>query len=380
MTDDSSMQRISRLTPLSAVLSIIDRRVVPVAPRQNPRPLSVGAVLAQDVSAPSLPPAPVALRDGYAVEAAAIADAGAYAPVPFRANPKRVDAGEPMPPGTDAVTPFDAVIFRNDRAEAVAAIAPGEGVLPAGADARAQIPLRRAGERVRSIDKAVLTAACLDVSTRRPRICIARGEAAKSAHIEGVFDLLDAVIFAAGAWTKNWTENAIPLRDALAGCDFDAVIAVGGTGSGRHDASVRTLARLGRVEVHGIAISPGETAAFGFANTKFDAVDEKPVLLLPGRVDAALAALLLIGEHLIARLAGGKVEDGQTMLPLKRKVTSTIGLVELIPVSCVGGMAEPLASGYLPLGALARSDGWLAIPAESEGFAAGTPVAVRPWP
>ena len=43
--------------------------------------------------------------------------------------------------------------------------------------------------------------------------------------------------------------------------DVDAVIAIGGTGVGRDDASVATLARLGRVEVHGIALSPGETAA-----------------------------------------------------------------------------------------------------------------------
>ena len=67
-------------------------------------------------------------------------------------------------------------------------------------------------------------------------------------------------------------------------------------------------------------------------------------------------------------------------LPLKRKVTSTIGLTELVPVSCAGAVAEPLASGYLSLESLARSDGWLVVPAESEGFAAGAPVAVRPWP
>jgi hypothetical protein len=43
-------------------------------------------------------------------------------------------------------------------------------------------------------------------------------------------------------------------------------------------------------------------------------------------------------------------------------------------------MAEPLASGYLSFTALAHSDGWIAVPSESEGFAAGTPVAVNPWP
>ncbi len=55
------------------------------------------------------------------------------------------------------------------------------------------------------------------------------------------------------------------LHEALARDEADAVIAIGGTGGGRDDESVRTLARLGRVEAHGIAVSPGETAAFGFA-------------------------------------------------------------------------------------------------------------------
>jgi molybdopterin molybdotransferase len=136
---------------------------------------------------------------------------------------------------------------------------------------------------------------------------------------------------------------------------------------------VRTLARYGAVEAHGIAVSPGETAALGFVGTR-------PVLLVPGRLDSALAIWLLLGRHLVAKLAGGKIEDMPVMLPLKRKATSSIGLTELMPVSCSDGMAEPLGSGYLSFESLARSDGWIVIPADSEGFAAGTPVGVRAWP
>ncbi|MGA8357825.1 MAG: molybdopterin-binding protein, partial [Xanthobacteraceae bacterium] len=121
-----------------------------------------------------------------------------------------------------------------------------------------------------------------------------------------------------------------------------------------------------------IAVAPGETAAFGFAG-------ERPVLLMPGRIDAALALWLLIGRRLVAKLAGGGVADTPTVMPLKRKATSTIGMTELIPVSCADGMAEPLASGYLSFMALARSDGWVVVPADSEGFAAGAQVAVTLW-
>jgi molybdopterin biosynthesis enzyme len=209
-----------------------------------------------------------------------------------------------------------------------------------------------------------------DVTIRLPRIHIVWGGEARSPLIETALVTIIRIIGEAGGLV---TGRSITLDSALGDPETDAVIAVGGTGSGQRDAAVHTLKRLGQVEVHGIAVSPGETAAFGFAGTR-------PVLLIPGRLDAALAIWLLIGRHLVAKLAGGSVTDLPATLPLKRKVTSTIGLTELVPVSCAGGVAEPLASGYLSLQSLAHSDGWIVVPAASEGFAAGTPVAVRAWP
>jgi molybdopterin molybdotransferase len=370
----SSAQHISRLTPLRDVLAAIERGVSPVAPGSCQVAQALGCALAEDVAVPLLPPAPIALRDGFAVEAAAVSDASSYAPIALSAMPPRVDAGEALPAGTDAVLPLDAVTGRGERAEAIAAVAPGDGVLAAGGDAEPGTPLRRAGERLRTVDLAVLSAAGITTAMfRAPRVCLARGSAAKTAPIDAVLAFLARALWSAGAEPLDHSRSVGHLDAALTDDHVDAVIAVGGTGSGRQDAAVQTLARRGRVEVHGIAVSPGETAAFGFVETR-------PVLLIPGRVDAALAVWLLIGRRLVAKLAGGSVEDSPTMLPLKRKVTSTIGLTELIPVSSAGGMAEPLASGYLSFAALARSDGWTVVPADSEGFAEGTPVAVRPWP
>ncbi len=371
MADDNSIQRITRLTPLATVLELIEARVRAVQPQWvNPLGL-LGRTLAQDVSAQWTPANDVALRDGYAVEAAAVTDAGPYAPLPFAAIPARVDAGEPMPEGCDAVLPLDAVNVHDGRAEAIAPVSPGDGVLAAGADAAGAIPLRRAGALGRIIHVAVLKAAGVEaVAIREPRIALALGGNAGGAAINAALGMLVAAISDVGG---VMIQNPIMLEAALAEQGADAIIAVGGTGSGRRDDAVQTLARLGQVEAHGIAISPGDTAAFGFAGGR-------PVLLIPGRLDAAIALWLLIGRHLIAKLAGGVVEDVVRELPLKRKVTSTIGMTELVPLSCAGGMAEPLASGYLSFTALARSDGWIIVPADSEGFGAGTQVGVRPWP
>ena len=162
---------------------------------------------------------------------------------------------------------------------------------------------------------------------------------------------------------------------ALAAESADAIVAIGGTGSGRNDASVQTLARAGRLAVHGIALTPGETAALGF-------VGPRPVLLLPGRLDAALAVWLVVGRRMLERLAAAKANEHEPAetLTLARKVASTVGLAEVVPVRRNAGQAEPLATKYLPLSALARSDGWILVPADSEGYAAGAQVQVRPWP
>jgi molybdopterin molybdotransferase len=371
MVEDSSVQRISRLTPLANVLAAIESRVGAVEPQRLALAQALGATLAEDVIAGPLPLQAIALLDGYAVEAAALADAGSYMPVPLPPTARRIDVGEALPSGCDAVLPVDAVALRGGRVEAVAAVAPGQGVLPAGDDANPRTPLCRAGERLRGLDIAVLQAAGIEtVSVRVPRVGIVGSGPARPPIVEAARAMLIRAVIEAGGTPVG---KALTLVASLDDEQPDLIIAIGGTGSGRGDESVRTLARYGTVEAHGIAVSPGETAALGF-------VGARPVLLVPGRLDAALAIWLLLGRHLVARLAGGKIEDMPVMLPLKRKVTSAIGLTEVIPVICADGMAEPLGSGYLSFESLARSNGWVVIPADSEGFSAGTPIAVRRWP
>jgi len=366
----SGIQRISRLTPLRAILALIESRVSPVKARKCATAAAAGFTLADDVVTAERPTSSIALSDGFAVDAAAVADAGPYAPALLPALPQWIEAGQSLPIGTDAVAPLDAITQRGERVEVIVPVLAGQGILPAGGDAAAQTVLRRAGERMRDIDCAVAAAVGFaELNVREPRIWIARGRAATTPLIDAGLAMLARFVGKSGATNHG---ELTDLHEALARDEADAVIALGGTGGGRDDESVRTLARLGRVEADGIAVAPGETAAFGFAG-------ERPVLLMPGRIDAALALWLLIGRRLVAKLAGGGVADTPTIMPLKRKATSTIGMTELIPVSCADGMAEPLGSGYLPFTALARSDGWIVVPADSEGFAAGAQVAVTLW-
>jgi molybdopterin biosynthesis enzyme len=341
-----------------------------VTPREVDTAAAIDRVLVGDVNAVLNPRTPLALRDGWAVSAELTTDASSYAPVPLAAA-TRIDAGEPMPAGADAVAPFDVVVMRGGRTEIIAPIGAGEGVLPTGADADRQTTFAQEGRRLTRVQAAVLAAAGVTrLHVCEPRVRLARARAVGDDVIDAALALIAGEIAAAGGRVLRGDAE---LETALGDDAADAIVAIGGTGSGRHDVAVYTLARLGRVEVHGIALAPGETAAFG-------AIGPRPVLLLPGRLDSALAVWLMIGRRLMARLAGGTEDEPTTKARLARKVASTLGLAELIPVRIRDGAAEPIASGYVPLSTLARADGWILVPADSEGYPPGAEVVIRPWP
>jgi molybdopterin biosynthesis enzyme len=366
MTD---AQIIAKLTPLAAARAMLETGTEPVPARERVLADAAGCVLAEDVRIPSRPAAPLALRDGWALRAEETLGASGQAPVPLTETPIRIEAGTPVPPGRDCVASLDAVRIGDGIAEALEAVAPGAGLLPAGGDVAEAHPVKRAGERLKTTDLAALAALGLATARLRlPRFALAL--ARDDAVLKAAMQLVAADAKARGAEI----EIAAHLDEALADEGVDAVIGVGGTGSGRNDASVTTLARAGRVALHGLALSPGETAALGF-------VVARPVLLLPGRIDAALAVWLLLGRPLLDRLAGVIAkEEGGTTLPLARKIASTVGMTELIPVRCSDGQAEPLAANYLPLSVLSRADGYVVIPPESEGSSAGSAVRVWRWP
>ena len=185
----------------------------------------------------------------------------------------------------------------------------------------------------------------------------------------------DAVALAISRAVAAFGANVIfvrALERALADEQTDIVITIGGTGAARDNASVAMLRRMGEVAIHGFGIAPGESAALGSAKGH-------PVLMLPGRLDAALAPFLVVGDALLRRLTGAATSEAMPVT-LTRKIVSTIGLCEVVPVRRIDGGVEPLASGHWSMQAITRADGWVMVPPESEGFAAGTQLAMRAFP
>jgi molybdopterin molybdotransferase len=374
MAASEPIQTISKLTPLTDILLTVDAEVKPVTPRTIEVFAAAGRTLAADGLAPSRPASALALQDGWALSADETLGAGSsHTPSPLVRTPSRIEAGQALPAGTDSVAPIDAVKVIDGRAEALIVVNPGDGVLAAGTDSDSAIPLRRAGERLRNTDLAAFSAAgiaCITVREPRIRVLPVRG----SGIINAAARLVVADIERRGG-AARLDDSGRGLDVAMAAESADAIVAIGGTGSGRNDSSVQTLAREGQLTVHGMALTPGETSAFGF-------VGVRPVLLLPGRLDAALSVWLIVGRRLLDRLAAAKSSDNEPTetLTLARKVSSTIGLAEVVPVRRNGTEAEPMAIKYLSLSSLTRSDGWILVPADSEGYSAGSSVQVRPWP
>jgi molybdopterin biosynthesis enzyme len=365
MTQFEATQRLSALTPIAEVLARVAALAQPVAPRDAAVADAEGRVLAADVgvTAPR-PAAPIALIDGWAVRADRVADAGPYAPMPILPAPEWVDSGAALPRDTDAVLPPDAVTVTADGAEAHATATAGDGVLAAGADAGPQAALRRAGERLRAVDVAALQAVGIArVRVREPRVRVVSTAGAET----------DAVALAISRAASAHGIVVIfvrALERALADEQTDIVITIGGTGAGRNDDSVAMLRRIGQVDIHGFGIAPGESAALGMAKGH-------PVLMLPARLDAAMAAFLIVGDALLRRLTGALTSKPAMPVTLARKINSTIGLAELVPVRRVADGVEPLGSGHWPAQALTRADGWVLVPPDSEGFAAGTQLEMR---
>jgi len=369
VSDHQSPQRIARLAPLADVLAWIDANVHPVAPRDTSVADAIGKRLADDISAAqAIPPHAICLRDGYALQSDWTSDASAYAPAPLATIPARVDFGDALPAGADCVAALEHIAIKGARAEALAVAAPGEGILPAGGDAAANQRFLSAGKRLRASDAAMLRAAHISkVSIRAPHISVAQAGREEDTIIASAVTMIEAAIVAAGGTATGVNTS---LESAFAK-DADAIIAIGGTGVGRNDASVMALSRAGKVAFHGIGLNPGETAAIGDANGR-------PVLLIPGRIDAALACWLVLGQRMLARLAGSSIDDVTTPVKLTRKITSTIGIADVVLLKRNGGDAEPLASGYWPMQALAQADAYCVVPPESEGFPAGATVNASP--
>lgn len=363
-----------------------------------------GRVLAEEVRAPiEVPPFDRAAMDGYALRGGETTGASEYNPLSFqvcgralpgrphasiveRGSAVRIMTGAPLPEGADAVVPAEFATERDGVVEITTPFAPGKHVGRRAEDVAKDAVLLEPGRRLRAQDVGLLASVGLDRAcvVRRPRvrIIVTGDELVAPGVTKGPHQIYDAnsamlrgLVARDGAVLENvcrLADDRDAIRQAMLAHEADVVLISGGSSVGAEDHAPNILAELGEVAVHGIAMRPSSPAGFGRIGAVL-------VFLLPGNPVSCLCAYDFFAGRAL-RLLGGRAADWPHRTQravLARKIASAPGRVDYCRVRLSGGEAEPLAlSGASILSSTTRADGFVIVPAESEGYGPGTEVTV----
>ena len=362
---DMRLVGFSSRAPLAEALAWVDACAAALPAQPVATAGAAGRVLAAPVASPAdWPDADGAGIDGYAVLASETEGASEYNPLSL--GMALVAAGLPMPAGTDAVLPFAMAQRHGAALEAMASLGRGAGVERRGSLLRAGDAAVRAGA-LRPQDVALLLALGIRQVgvVRQPRVAlVVAGPKAGP-------DLLSPLLHALAA-----RDGGLPRASTLPAAGADLILMAGRTGAGPDDDAALTLAAAGGVlDMHGIAVRPGDSAGLG-------RLAGVPVMLLPGAPHACLAVYDLLAARAVRRMAGIVLLEPYRAIEavLGRKAVSSVGYVDLVPVRLDDGHAIPL--GQADAGGLAgavRADGFLVVPEASEGYPAGATISIRTY-
>lgn len=358
------------LTSLDTALARLLEGVRAVPPVELPLADTIGCVAAEmPPLKASLPAFSIATTDGWAMRAHDLAGASSYAPLLLQASPVWVEAGDRLPDGCDCVLDESALEKSGPMFQVVTEAIPGEGIRRAGEDIATGATAFAAGRPVTATDLIGARAAGRHTfPVRRPRVQVVGVPARDGQSVSAEFVAASAREAGADvALTIAAARDAAAIASTIGDQARDLLLIVGGSGVGRSDEAVAALAARGNVAAHGLAVTPGRTAAVG-------RIGPTPVVVIPGGPAPALAVWLALARPVLDRLML-RAPRHATIHPLARKIASSIGFAELVLIKELDGKWTPLAAGDLPLGKIASADWWLMVAADSEGYAEGARVA-----
>lgn len=365
---------------------------------------AAGRILATDVIAPvDVPGFDRAAMDGYALRGAETAGASEYNPLAFpvlgQAMPGqpfvgairpssavRIMTGAPVPDGVDAVVPAEYATEAQGQILITRPVAPGQHVGHCGEDIRAGTSALSAGRCLRPQDVGLVASLGLAqvpvVRQPRVRILVTGNEVKAPGTPKGQYQIYDANSYMLrGLITRDGGlldaqyrlgDELDEIRNALRVPGTDVILVSGGSSVGREDYAPQLIAELGELAIHGVAMRPSSPAGIG-------RIGETLIFLLPGNPVSCLCAYDFFAGRAI-RLRGGRLADWPhrtRQCAVARKIVSAIGRVDYCRVRIVDGRVEPIAlSGASILSSTTRADGFVIVPAESEGYAPDTEVMV----
>jgi len=386
------------LTRVNSALEFLLSKVEPLNRAEEvPLAKSGGRIAASAVTAPR--PAPGyrrAAMDGFAVKASDTFGA-------TESSPNRIDLAESVKQGT--AIPVHTGGFVPDEANAVlkiedtrkeggelavySSLAPGDNVSPVGEDVEQGDKLIEKGEEVQPAHLGLLRSLGVEsvqVLDKPSVAVLPTGEElvppgeepgpGQTVQSNGIM-VAEAVRTWGGVPEEKEVLSDEP-SDLARGLDWglngkDVVVFTGGSSVGRRDRIVEVLEGRGEVLTHGVAIQPGKPVALAL-------VEGTPVIALPGYPVATLTDAYFFLRPLLAHLNGRNTENSTGKVKLTRKIHSKLGKLSLVRVEVEAGKATPVrVSGSGVLSSVTRSDGFVLVPEDSEGIAAGEEVELHDW-
>ncbi|CAN5346604.1 molybdopterin molybdotransferase MoeA [soil metagenome] len=371
---------------------------------------AIGRVLASEINTPfNLPRFANSAVDGYALSSAPgigqigvvrTIGAGDLAGEPIKSDEcVKIFTGAPTPPGAYAVAMQEDCDIQGNAIRVKGALKLRQNIREEGEEFRAGESVLSAGMPINSAGIAIIASLGLqEVSVySKPKIgivvtgaeLIPPGQDLAEAKIYesnsfGLIATLSEIQFSPTVVTlvdDDPERTSCALREAIDECDV--LIVTGGVSVGDRDVVRSALISLG---VEGIfwrvAIKPGKPIFFGKRTSK--GLSKQVVFGLPGNPMAVLVLFRLFVQPYLQRSIGFNKPVLPWRATLLQDIPHKVGRRELVPGVLTVGEKEfsvqpILGQGSHMLGGLARANGLIDVPSESEGIVAGQSVLVLPF-
>ena len=373
-------------------------------------------VLAEQITADrNLPPFPRSTRDGYAVRSADLFQLPATLDViaeikageKLERIPSMISSGQaaaimtgaPVPSGADAVVMVEYTSEREQRVEITRAVAPGENVVPEGAEAREGTVLISRGTRLN--DAAIALAASVGKSQlqvyKRPRVAVlTTGD-----------EIVDVNATPGPTQIRNSNSYSLAVQIAKAGGEpvllpiapdepsglrrlmeeglkSDLLLMTGGVSMGRYDLVEQVLAEL-KAEFFftGAKIQPGRPVVFGRSAAQGTGGD-KYFFGLPGNPVSTMVTFELFARPMLESLAGMSARKLKFVhAKLKSEIRVKSGLKRFLPAILSGEFEDSQVElvrwqGSGDIAATALANCYIVVPEDCEKIQAGEYVPILP--
>ena len=382
------------------VIETVRRLRGPITSESVPLGQSAGRVLSQAILADrDYPPFDRSTRDGFAVRASELSQAGAALEIIGEARAGtaftgaigpgqcvEIMTGAGVPPGVDAVIMIEHAQIEGRRVRFDRAPQRGQNIVPRGTESRAGAELLAAGTRIGAAEIGVAAqvgCARLDAA-RRPRLAILStgDEVVGVDRAPGPLEVrnsngasIAALARLAGAEPVplgNARDDANELRSGIErGLEADVLVLSGGVSAGKYDLVGPVLRELGAELIFdGVAIRPGRPVVFGVCRGRF-------VFGLPGNPASTLVTFELFVRPALELLQGAEAcELPIVAAKLAAPVRQKAALTYFLPARLESRGGEPFvrelpwpSSGDIV--ALAHATGFLIVRPERLELAAG---------